>query len=203
MDDNHKAAEDPDRISHLIHAYLQQVWTTYYSWERTATGERLKSLAKSQENMLRSRTYNESSEDSVDSNDSQNLSAIGTIVTSEDIFVVHQFEEGRPPISLNEIIPEIEIILDDFTPCMPYESCAPMSQNMFIGDDSANMPFVPLADDPEFGQYAHLLEYTSFAWQNQNDPDCEYMHIRYEMTLNLTSVCSDCNNYGSCSSCPL
>lgn len=61
-----------------------------------------------------------------------------------------------------------------FEPHAPYESCAPISRNVFKGDDDDRMAFIPFADDETFDHVDHSLWYDSLAWQEDYDPDCEY-----------------------------
>jgi hypothetical protein len=60
-------------------------------------------------------------------------------------------------------------------PHRSYEYCTPISRNIFRGDDDDMMPFIPYADDPTFDHVDHTLCYGSFAWQDDYDPDCEYL----------------------------
>lgn len=74
--------------------------------------------------------------------------------------------ETSTPLQVINLIP-------DLTPHPPYESCAPISRNLFRGDDADAMAFVPYADDPLFNQIDHTLCYGSFSWQEEFDPDRE------------------------------
>lgn len=70
------------------------------------------------------------------------------------------------PLQVIDLIPVL-------TPHPPYESCAPLSRNLFRGDDPDAMAFIPYADDSLFNQIDHTLCYGSFSWQEEFDPDRE------------------------------
>jgi hypothetical protein len=64
-----------------------------------------------------------------------------------------------------------------FVPCPSYESCTPSSRTIYVGDDSADMPFIPFADDETFAHLSLINEhYDSFSWQYHEvwDPDREH-----------------------------
>lgn len=167
MDNITHATDDPDRMSHLIRSTLKEVWTAYYAWEQTESNRVIKSLARPQ---TVSPIEDEDFWVALDSPISPTVSAFEE-EDEEGTFVVHNFDTGRT----EQISCETEILVEPIPPCMPYESCAPMSQNLHVGDDSSEMPFIPLADDPTFDVHTHLKEYTSFAWQRQKNPDSEYV----------------------------
>ncbi|OSX63734.1 hypothetical protein POSPLADRAFT_1045952 [Postia placenta MAD-698-R-SB12] len=59
--------------------------------------------------------------------------------------------------------------LDAFVSCEAFEACAPLSCNVFHGDDPEDMTFVPFADDPAFNVQDHLEEYKTFSWQSAHE----------------------------------
>ncbi|KAJ3794457.1 hypothetical protein GGU11DRAFT_844543 [Lentinula aff. detonsa] len=63
--------------------------------------------------------------------------------------------------------PHIVKLKAPFKPTPSYDSCTPVSDNHFTGDDSSDMPFIPLADDPSFDWKEYCEQYKSFAWQNE------------------------------------
>lgn len=69
---------------------------------------------------------------------------------------------------------EVIHITSSVEPHPPYESCSPLHRNVFKGDDSDNMDFIPYADDHTFDQTSHTDHYGSFSWQDAFDPDCEH-----------------------------
>ncbi|KIM53664.1 hypothetical protein SCLCIDRAFT_1157353 [Scleroderma citrinum Foug A] len=85
--------------------------------------------------------------------------------------------ETSTPLQVINLIP-------DLTPHPPYESCAPISRNLFRGDDADAMAFVPYADDPLFNQIDHTLCYGSFSWQEEFDPDLEVIVLEAAYRLN-------------------
>lgn len=162
---------NPDRASRLAHSTLKEVWTAYYTWEKTVTSQVLKSLARSQ-GVAHSYDVDENSQTFIHGTSSLTTPTLKINNGLADAFVLRRFKDGQPVISMRNS-PEVEIVMDEFSPCMPYESCTPTPQNTFVGDDSADMPFIPLADDLEFDLDIHLLEYSTFSWKKQNDPDGE------------------------------
>lgn len=70
-----------------------------------------------------------------------------------------------------------------FEPHAPYEYCAPISRNVFKGDDDDRMAFIPFADDETFDHVDHSLFYGSLAWQEDYDPDREYPVSRAESSM--------------------
>lgn len=70
---------------------------------------------------------------------------------------------------------KLEVIrVSSMEPHPPYESSSPLHHNVFKGDDSDNMDFIPYADDHTFDQASHTHHYGSFSWQDTFDPDCEH-----------------------------
>ncbi|KAE9398446.1 SET domain-containing protein [Gymnopus androsaceus JB14] len=68
-----------------------------------------------------------------------------------------------------------------FKPAPSFDSCTPISNNQFTGDDPNDMPFIPLADDPSFDWKTHCEKYKSFSWGPGRvfDSDCELiLHAR-------------------------
>jgi hypothetical protein len=65
----------------------------------------------------------------------------------------------------------------NFAPHPPYEFCTPSVQSIAIRPGSAAefeldvLPFVPYADDPNFGAKAYLREFKWFGWESLVDPD--------------------------------
>ena len=72
---------------------------------------------------------------------------------------------------------KIEVIhaISSLEPHPRYESCSPLHRNLFKGDDSDNMDFVPYADDYTFDQTSHMRHYGTLSWKDDYDPDCEYL----------------------------
>ncbi|KAF8351574.1 hypothetical protein F5887DRAFT_913317 [Amanita rubescens] len=60
-------------------------------------------------------------------------------------------------------------------PSPQYEACTPLEQNIYLGDDSSDMPFLPFADDPSFSDWkSHSDEHKTLSWQNMiRDPNLE------------------------------
>ncbi|KAJ4485830.1 hypothetical protein J3R30DRAFT_3282052 [Lentinula aciculospora] len=71
------------------------------------------------------------------------------------------------PTSSTLVDPHIIALEAPFEPTPSYDSCNPISNNHFTGDDSNHMPFLPLADDPSFDWKEHCENYRYFAWQTR------------------------------------
>ena len=177
-----ESRRDHQYVSRLLSSTITEVSSAYHSWKRASTRQLLDSLARPHVSLLERSIYDVSIHP-VNLNDVETY--IGSdssnptehephaTVVGDGTFILYEFEDGCTPRSVT-LSPEPDIIIDDFAPCKPYESCAPALQNIFIGDDSSDMPFLPLADDDSFDWNAYLEEYTSFSWQRENDPDCEH-----------------------------
>ncbi|KAJ4485173.1 hypothetical protein C8R41DRAFT_442405 [Lentinula lateritia] len=63
--------------------------------------------------------------------------------------------------------PHTIILEAPFEPPPSYDSCNPVSNNHFTGDDASHMPFLPLADDPSFDWKGYCVNYKYFAWQTK------------------------------------
>jgi histone-lysine N-methyltransferase EZH2 len=51
-----------------------------------------------------------------------------------------------------------------FRPHPPYESCAPISRNLMVGDDPDDPPFIQFADDPTYNFRLDIEEHKYFWW---------------------------------------
>jgi histone-lysine N-methyltransferase EZH2 len=83
-------------------------------------------------------------------------------------------EDGTESMSTTRISLQV-IHAEAFEPHAPYESYSPIPRNVFKGDDDDRMAFIPFADDATFDHADHMLCYGSLAWQEDYDPDCEYL----------------------------
>ncbi|ETW75709.1 hypothetical protein HETIRDRAFT_106382 [Heterobasidion irregulare TC 32-1] len=62
--------------------------------------------------------------------------------------------------------------LPELKPYSAYEGCTPISRNIFLGDDSDHLPFIPFADDPGFDWAENAEFFTYLAWESRFfDPD--------------------------------
>ncbi|OAX43422.1 SET domain-containing protein [Rhizopogon vinicolor AM-OR11-026] len=101
----------------------------------------------------------------------------------QHVTVTSYSEDGTPTststISLQVIRAEV------LEPHEPYESCAPISRNVFRGDDDDRMAFIPFADDATFDHVDHTLCYDSLAWQEDYDPDLEVISLEAAYRLHM------------------
>jgi hypothetical protein len=128
----------------LVHAVFRTVWNEYYAWEQEYSRKAISSLAKP----LPTKT--------------ERASIVKTV--NKNVGRMQKFKELRGSSTNIEAL--------KVSPYPTYEACAPTSSNIWRGDDSPHMPFVPYADDPDFDQIEHSMAYDDFEWQNGNrDPD--------------------------------
>jgi len=63
-----------------------------------------------------------------------------------------------------------------FPPYPSYNSCAPISRSIMVGDDSEELPFIQFADDPTYDYHLDIENHGYFAWPNlTQDPDSNYL----------------------------
>ncbi|KAJ8482898.1 hypothetical protein ONZ45_g14785 [Pleurotus djamor] len=102
----------------------------------------------------------------------------------------HETPSQQPPYTdINDTLQEI-VIPDflDFGPTSAYESCLPLDDNRYIGDDPEAMEFFPFADDPSFNLEAYAEEYRHvFQWmESSSDPDLEAVTLEASRRLHVT-----------------
>ena len=81
---------------------------------------------------------------------------------TEDVFVSDK-AGGSPMVRYKasfDVVPRV-------VPFPPYESCAPISGNLWIGDDSDAMPFMPFADERTFDHHDAQSHYKELGWQRE------------------------------------
>ncbi|KAL6299334.1 hypothetical protein BKA93DRAFT_742494 [Sparassis latifolia] len=99
----------------------------------------------------------------------------------EEIFTVQILHDNTLTVDKLEVTIHQVQNIEQYT---PYEACAPVSSNIYHGDDSHDMPFVPFADDPTFDANKHMLEYEHLAWQDGHvDPDLSAIIIETSRRL--------------------
>jgi hypothetical protein len=148
---------DPESVTALVQTVFREVWNEFYVWEQKHCREAISSLAGR-----------------IPTNKSR-----GSIVETlnKNIELINDSKVRREPEDSTIIAPKL-----DLPPYPTYEACTPVSGNIWKGDDSPHMPFVPCADEPDFDQIEHSMAYENFAWQNGNrDPDRQY--IKPNVTL--------------------
>ncbi|KAI0052033.1 SET domain-containing protein [Auriscalpium vulgare] len=90
--------------------------------------------------------------------------------------------------TLEPEICEIELTVD---PHPPYDSCAPLGSNTYVGDDSSEMPFFPYEDDPTFDRQTYLAMYSQLAWQtSMRNPHEELIVLETAARLQERYKCS-------------
>lgn len=81
--------------------------------------------------------------------------------------------------------PHTIILEAPFEPPPSYDSCNPVSNNHFTGDDASHMPFLPLADDPSFDWKGYCVNYKYFAWQTKFFDSNREFYVRYVNSLSF------------------
>ncbi|KAG0705966.1 hypothetical protein DFH29DRAFT_799275 [Suillus ampliporus] len=109
------------------------------------------------------------------------LNIVGNVGGSPDrdterLVAVTSYSEDGTPRSTSTIPLQV-VHAELLEPHKPYESCSPISRNIFRGDDDDAMAFIPYADDATFDHADHMLCYSSFAWQDDYDPDLEVISL--------------------------
>lgn len=147
-------------------ATFRAVWTEFYEWQQNHARETIRSLAGAAG----------SSQPAPSARASSPLGAeeakLGTLLDVTDTEAVTVWDYANST-SIRVSFETVEVTSTLQSTAL-YESCAPISRNIFHGDDPSDMPFMPYADDPTFDHSAYNEEYDAFAWQTrQMDPDCE------------------------------
>ena len=163
--------DEPISISNLVQSVFTEVLEEFRDWKIKYCEHILRSLSLGGSWVPHvtvpiisdSGEIDEDPESDTDADTEQSQQQIAVTSYSEDGTV-----ESTSTISLQVIHARA------FEPHAPYESCAPISRNVFKGDDDDRMAFIPFADDETFDHADHSLFYDSLAWQEDYDPDCEY-----------------------------
>jgi hypothetical protein len=138
----------------LAHRVYEATWNDFYTWERDYCRKTLLSLART----------HVSGCDLTIGTTSTHGSTGGESFTMVDCH--HN--------TLSILSAETTDVVAPFKPCPPYEVCTPASRNIHVGDDFEDMPFIHMADDPDFDHLLHTADYSRFEWQLPNrDPDCK------------------------------
>jgi hypothetical protein len=167
--DNHP--DLAEQTTALVRSIFQTVWAEFYSWERQYCQQRIGSLARTGSRPVHE--FNEYSQPDIDTLQIfEELSLEG----HNDYFEIWDYSHGSSsPMFQGQSVDVIDVI-PPIEPFPYYESCTPCSRNIFTGDDSDNLPFIPFADDPNFNHVEYCKDYLFFAWQRIHDPDCKSDH---------------------------
>lgn len=139
----------------LVQTIFRAVWNEFYDWEQKYSQEAINSLAGPIPTKM--------ARNSIVEIVNKNLE-----LTNEN----NAFSEDSTIIEAPKL---------KFSPYPTYEACTPLSGNIWKGDDSPHMPFVPYADEPNFKHVEYSLAYDDFDWQNGNrDPDRQYITTSIE-----------------------
>lgn len=171
--------QDLAPISALVQNTYRSTWNDFYEWEQDYSRQTLLSLARvsppspSQAGMSLPSTSSSKKSSPVTA---PIIAEYQLDMESENFTIVDYTNSDGAPHITTLSIETIEVV-PQFEPCAPYEVCTPANRNIYVGDDSEYMPFIPLTDDPKFNHLLHAGDYRYFEWQLPNrDPDCKSAH---------------------------
>lgn len=153
----------------LVRVVYEEVWGEFFDWKKHYCATVLESLAA---NKVTHTRYRAGLKDGTESRTvlAEDLAEIDKCADDDDGFVCWEFSEDPQPSGAN--ICADSVTVESIHPQLPYESVAPIYNNIRHGDDSDDMPFLPYADS-QFDFKTHALMYRHFAWQDaRSDPDC-------------------------------
>ena len=152
-------------LSTRANAIHDAVTEEYFSWSALDSDRALSSVAKPSRRPPPLPKLDEAHNDVVTSPSgpyTQNFEVI-------DFDHHHDGQQTSKSTTLSVSSPAIKLEAS-FQPYPPYTYCAPASRNIFTGDDSHYMPFIPFADDEDYNYTADIDLYHYFAWQKSDSP---------------------------------
>ena len=157
-------------IHPLVRSVYQEVWNEFYEWEQEYARDAIRSLQCEATLEL----LDESNEQHRNGICSPHSITKSWVISPDSINwdypdeTVTFYEEATDMIEYK--IPHLRAPKMD--PFPSYECPAPSSSNIFVGDDSDSMPFVPFPDEKSFQFEVYYNHYGYFAWQKKRmDPD--------------------------------
>lgn len=167
-----KQSTDESTVHHLIQSVFTEVLAEFRDWKVKHSEQFIRSLAidKRDSPVLIFDSGNTSLGVVDRTHGTDGDSDTGqTLVLPVTSYSADGTPKSTSVISLQVIHAEV------LEPHKRYESCCPISRNIFRGDDDDRMAFIPFADDATFDHVDHTLCYGSLAWQEDYDPDCEFI----------------------------
>lgn len=153
----------------LVRVVYEEVWREYFDWKMHYCATVLARLAASK---VTHAEYRAELTDETESRTvlAEDLADLDKCADEDDVFVCWEFSEDSQPSGTNVCAESVTV--EGIHSQLPYESVAPIYNNIRHGDDSDDMPFLPYADS-QFDFKTHALMYKHFTWQNtRSDPDC-------------------------------
>ena len=159
---------DPDsgETSTLARSTFQNVWMQFYHWEYAFCLDTIQSLTS-----IRDAEY-WNVDVGFPSTTTRSSSTSSSRSLSQNTVVRTSYTVDSAPVSKRVEIDVIDV--HSFDPHPDYESTTPTSKNIFQGDDSDCMAFIPYAEDPTFDHvdHTHYYKKEGFSWQVKfHDPD--------------------------------
>lgn len=157
---------DSEQTLALARSTFRNVWTQFYDWENVFCLNAIDSITS----MRGAECGHIEARSTSTTARSGGVSNSRTL--SQDTVVYTSYAVDSAPISNSIDIDTIDV--HSFDPHPDYESVTPTSKNIFQGDDSDCMAFIPYTEDPTFDHidYTHYYMKEGFAWQAKfRDPD--------------------------------
>ena len=92
------------------------------------------------------------------------------------VLEVHHIEGSSSTVTLAPV--KVITVKNTLPAASPYESSPLVARNIFTGDDSHDLPFIPFADDKTFDHESHALRHKRFAWDHAYDPNSKWSVFR-------------------------
>lgn len=159
------------QTSRLVRSVYREVWQEFYRWDAAYARSRLDSFAIRHipDDALAVSTFIADRRDPLLDGEHKFNDAVAVCPPTDDSYTVYDFcQDSDRTTSQWSVIANTQQV-DAFVSCEAFEACAPLSCNVFHGDDPEDMTFVPFADDPAFNVQDHLEEYKTFSWQSVHE----------------------------------
>ncbi len=153
------------KVVEIVLSVYKSVWEEYSLWSDQHNASTLESL--------NARLHNTPCWNL--DNENPDLSFGGP--ASDQLFAFTSFNSDGHATEIRDVA-VTSLTLARFQTHPPYESCAPISRSLMVGDDSDALPFMPFSDDPTYDFNFDIEEYKCFRWQLEEiDPDCKSVFI--------------------------
>ncbi|KAL0957932.1 hypothetical protein HGRIS_000113 [Hohenbuehelia grisea] len=163
--------ESRDHDTAAVVAGFREAWSQFWLWEQTDSSEQLAGLRSSDASNAGTDTISNIPTTLSEGDTLPNERAQSTDTKSS--CEVMTFEDDNDIQTSILVLDSYEIDPETLIQATPaYESFTPTNSNIYVGDDSDDMPFVPFFDDKTFNVDGHSAEYARLAWEAPfTDPD--------------------------------
>lgn len=149
----------------LIRSVLETTWNEYNEWERKDCENAIMALASPNP-----RLYDTTEQDATSRPSGQTLP--DAAAHGDTALEVHHIEGSSSTVTLAPV--KVISVQNHLPAASPYESSPLTTRNIFTGDDSNDLPFIPFADDKTFDHDSHALRHKRFAWDHDYDPNSKW-----------------------------